>query len=129
MFLAALASLGSAVRAGDDGPTKIDLITHAELWIERRPADAIWPLILDTSEWKREAAASPFAGTPGTVGEVQRVHGGSGDGAYEFFIETVALEKARHKVIKIYPEDRSHFGFAAWRLFEIGDKTLVTYDV
>ncbi len=128
LVLILMGSLGSMVWAGDGEPSEIDLITHAEVWIER-PAEVIWPRILDASEWKKLATTSLHAGTKDTVGEVRLVRGGEGDGAYEFFMETVALQTARHKVVKIYPEDRSHLGFAAWRLFNIGGRTLVTYDV
>jgi hypothetical protein len=105
-----------------------NLITHSEVLIARPAAD-IWPYILDPSGWKMVVASDLIAGEPDQLGEVRRISGGSGDQAYTFTIETVALQVNSHKVVKIYPDDGTHFGFSAWRLFEQPGGTLVTYDV
>ena len=120
----------NVIVADEPETANIYLITNSIVQIEAEP-DAIWPFILDTSDWKTLAESSHHAGEPDQLGEIEIVRGGSGANAYEFFVETITLIPGKRKVIAIY-FDKGATGdvsYAAWTLFPNDAGTMVTYDV
>ncbi len=116
--------------AAESETANIYLITHSTVQIDAKP-DAIWPYILDTSDWKKLAESSYHAGQPDQLGEVEIVRGRSGANAYEFFVKTIALIPGKRKVIAIYFDEgaKGDVSYAAWTLFPNDAGTMVTYDV
>jgi len=130
--LLAFALVAFATPGVTDEPVKANvyLITHSEVGIVANPA-AIWPFILDTSEWKTLAESSHISGEPDQPGEIELVRGGQEDSAYQFYIETLELIPEKRKVVAIYfdKEASGDVSYAAWTLFKTGNTTMVTYDV
>jgi len=115
-----------ATRAGAQEPAAIELITHNQIEIAR-PAEAIWPLILDPGSWKQGARLERRGGPAGAVGETFAALGPGGEPA--FFVENVELVAARRRTIKLTQPDGRLIGFATWWLVPTPTGSLVGYDV
>lgn len=130
MLIATALMTAAGPVADEIAVANVFLITHSEATIDASP-EAIWPYILDTSEWKTLSTSTHYSGEPDREGEKRLIRGGSGDTAYQFYTETVELIPHKRKVIAIYFDQAGagDIGYAAWTLFERGGNTLVTYDV
>lgn len=104
------------------------LYSHESILIDR-PAERIWPFILDTDQWKRALQHQRVRGAQGELGEVVAESIAKGQ-APLFYSETVELVPNIRRTIKLYaPNHGPLIGFASWELEERDAKTRVTYQV
>jgi len=111
-----------------DRPT-IELNSHTSVLIDR-PAEAIWPHIVDPNQWKQGASLIHVAGAEGGVGEISGAVMPDAPEAILFYAKTVELEPNRRKTVKLYaPDGGPLMGFASWVLEPAGGSTRVSYHV
>jgi uncharacterized protein YndB with AHSA1/START domain len=104
------------------------LYSHESIVIDRPAAD-VWPLIVDTDQWKRALQHQRVNGAQGEIGEVVAESIAKGQ-APLFYCETVELVPNVRRTIKLYAPNRGPLiGFASWELEESKGKTRVTYHV
>jgi pimeloyl-ACP methyl ester carboxylesterase len=107
----------------------IELNSHTSVLIEL-PAEAIWPHIIDPSEWKQGASVIHVAGPKGGLGEISGAVMLDAPETVLFYAKTVELEPNRRKTIKLYGTDNGPLiGYASWVLEPMGDSTRVSYHV
>ena len=106
----------------------IDLVTHSAVEIER-PAAAVWPYIVDPSEWKQGLALRHHHGERGREGEVLAAYDPAAPSTVVFLAENVELVPQARRTIKLVTPDGTLLGFATWSLVEEDGRTTVTYDV
>jgi len=107
----------------------LDLITHDSILIDRPPA-AIWPLILDSSAWKKGVKALHVNGSRAQVGEVFAVTLGDSSSKPLFYMQNIEVVDSRRRTVKLYDADRGPLiGYASWELLDLGGKTRVSYHV
>jgi hypothetical protein len=134
IFSTLLAGMGTDAGVAAETPAQVPprpnwgLYSHESILIDR-PAAGIWPLILDTDQWKRELQHQHVSGAQGAIGEVV-AHSVAKGQAPLFYSETVELVPNIRRTIKLYaPNPGPLIGFASWELEERKGKTRVTYHV
>lgn len=118
--------VGATGAAAQTSLPVVDLITHNQIEIGR-PAETIWPLIVDPSKWKQGARLEHRAGPVGSVGEIFAALGPNGEAT--FFVENVELVPGRRRTIKLSQPDGVLIGYATWWLSPTTAGSIVGYDV
>ncbi len=77
----------------------MNLVTHSSVTIDR-PASAIWPQILDPTEWKHGAKLWHNGGPVGQVGEVFAAGDPADKTKVAFLVENVELVANQRRTIK-----------------------------
>src|SRR5688572_15114959 len=107
----------------------INLVTHSQVEIQRGAA-AIWPRIVDPSEWKQGLKLRHHAGPTGTAGEIFAAFDPANpNDPPSFLVENVELVPNVRRTIKLYAPGGNLIGYATWTLEESGGRTVVGYDV
>lgn len=104
-----------------------NLVTHSEVTINK-PASAIWPKIVDPSEWKMGLKLWHHTG-PAGLGEILAAGDPADKANVAFFIENVEFVPNQRRTIKLYTPAGQLIGYATWTLKEAGGKTMASYDV
>jgi hypothetical protein len=106
----------------------LNLVTHSQVEIDQGPA-AIWPRIVDPSEWKQGLKLRHHAGTVGALGEVSAAVDPANPAEPAFLVENVEFVPNVRRTIKLYLPSGALIGYASWTLEPRGARTVVHYDV
>ena len=126
-ILFCFALMGSAAVPAD-GAMEIDLITHNSVVINASPA-AIWPKIVDPSEWKSGARLVLIEGEADKPRAKFKAVMPETPDQVAFFAYNVEMIPERWRTVRLHLPDGTMMGFAGWEIApqEIG--TRVSYHV
>ena len=127
-FAVVVGSIVTVSTATAQARPAINLVTHSRVEINRGAA-AIWPRIVDPSEWKQGLKLRHHGGTPGAAGEVLAAVDPANPAEPAFLVENVELVPNVRRTIKLYLPSGGLIGYATWTLEPRGATTVVGYDV
>lgn len=99
-------------------------------------AEDVWPLIVHWEKWIRDYRSEHVSGKQDTIGEIKKISKLAEDGKVQgyFFVEVVRLIPGKRLVYRILPLEKPAFevesirGYEIFNLYEINEKTFVTYE-
>jgi len=94
----------------------------------------VWPLVIHWEKWIRTYHCENVSGRPDEVGEIKKISklDPAGKSARHFFVEVVRLEPEERLVYRILPPEEGALeaarGYEIFNLFDLGGRTLVSYE-
>jgi hypothetical protein len=106
----------------------IDFLTHSKVRIKAEPG-AVWPRVVDLEGWRTNQTLVLVSGERDQVGA--RFHAVATEAPDTPLFEVVNAEMVpqQRRTIRLIGLDGHFIGFAAWELTQMGDETIVAYDV
>jgi hypothetical protein len=109
-------------------------LPHAQAVLDS-PPEEVWPLVLRWDRWIKDYRVEHVSGERDAVGERKRVSllDESGQVSGSFSVEVVRLVPNQRLAYRLLPLEKPAFGYERvqgyeiFDLYEVGDKTLVTY--
>ena len=126
-ILFTFAILGSASLSADGG-MEIDLVTHNSVVINATPA-AIWPKIVDPSEWKSGAKMVLLEGEADQPRAKFKAVMPDTPDQVAFYAYNVEVIPERWRTVRLHLPDGTMMGFAGWELAPQANGTRVSYHV
>lgn len=115
-------------QAQGDGNERFDLVTHNSVVIEAAPA-AIWPRIVDPSEWKAGAKMVLVEGDPAKTGALFKAVTAEAPDQASFYFTNVEMVPEQRRTIRLNTPEGALIGYAVWELTPVEGGTEVAYHV
>ena len=129
--IAVLALVSSVCGAQDADSTHaaLNLLTRDSVLIAR-PAQAVWPMIVHDSAWKKTVKLQHVDGPLDAAGEIIAARLGDPDSPILFYLQTMEMVPLKRRTMKLYNVAGGPLiGFASWELEQLHGQTKVTYRV
>ncbi len=117
-----------SVQAQDVGNQHFDLVTHNSVVIEATPA-AIWPRIVDPSEWKAGAKMVLVEGDPAKTGARFKAVTAEAPDQASFYFTNLEMVPEQRRTIRLNTPEGALIGYAVWELTPVEGGTEAAYHV